>query len=143
MDEAELERILVRAGLDSEPAKLHSLAFRDRSGYVHLPFEAAEAVARAFAAAEPTTVLLYVEGQEESMKARGYAPGDRIYHDFLREEQPSFALVRQWAGHENEIEDLRKEIGRLRSLVSMAASDLVAAGADRKAWRLRRALDGR
>jgi len=38
---------------------------------------------------------------------------------------------------------LRKEISRLRSLVSQAAYDLKAAGQERKANRLLRALEGR
>jgi hypothetical protein len=38
---------------------------------------------------------------------------------------------------------MRQEISRLRSLVSRAASDLMNAGAERKAGRLVRALGGR
>jgi hypothetical protein len=38
---------------------------------------------------------------------------------------------------------LRKEIARLRSLVSSAAYDLKSAGEERKAQRLERALEGR
>ena len=47
------------------------------------------------------------------------------------------------AGLEQEAELLRKEIARLRSLVSRAAYDLKDAGADRKARTLVRALEGR
>jgi hypothetical protein len=32
------------------------------------------------------------------MRARGYLPGERIYHRFLREYKPAFALARKWAG---------------------------------------------
>jgi hypothetical protein len=47
------------------------------------------------------------------------------------------------AGLDQEAEMLRKEIARLRSLVSGAAYDLKGAGQERKASRLLRALEGR
>jgi hypothetical protein len=52
------------------------------------------------------------------------------------------ALARQWAGFEQEVEQLKKEIGRLRQLITRAAYELRDAGADRKSRRLLRALDG-
>lgn len=143
MPEEELERIAARAGLDKETVDLHHLAFRDRQGDVQLPIEAAEALARAFASAEPKTVLMFIEDEEERYRSGGYAPGERWMHDRWREQQPGFALARQWAGFEHEVEQLQKEIGRLRSLVSIAASDLRSAGEERKARRLMRGLEGR
>lgn len=65
------------------------------------------------------------------------------WHEYLRERSPGFALARQWAGLEQEAELLRKEISRLRTLVSTAASDLKAAGQERKGQHLLRALEGR
>ena len=53
------------------------------------------------------------------------------------------AIARQWAGLEQEAEMLRREIARLRSLVSRAAYDLEHAGAHSTAQRLLRALEGR
>jgi hypothetical protein len=73
----------------------------------------------------------------------GNVPGDRWYHQYLREMSPGFALARQWTGLEQEAELLRKEISRLRSPLSSAAYDLKAAGQDRKSSRLLRAMDGR
>jgi hypothetical protein len=58
-------------------------------------------------------------------------------------EAPGFAIARQWAGLEQEAEMLRKEIARLRSLVSRAAYDLEHAGSHSKAQRMLRALEGR
>jgi hypothetical protein len=55
---------------------------------------------------------------------------------------PGFAIARQWAGFEQKSEQLQKEIARLRGLVSTAAYDLRAIGADSKCRRLLRALDG-
>jgi hypothetical protein len=143
MAESELQRIMDRAGLEGEPASLHALAFRDRAGWVHLPLEATVSLAQAFAAAEPQTVVRYLDDSEEEMRLRGNEPGDRWWHGYLRERLPGFAIARQWAGLQQEAEMLRQEISRLRRLVSTAAFDLQAAGEERKARRLQRALEGR
>ena len=143
MPEEEIQRICDRAGISEQPADLHPLGFVDRFGDVHLPLEGAERLARAFAAAEPENVLMYINDREEELKRAGNVPGDRYLHDLLRDYQPGWALARQWAGFEREVEELQKEIGRLRSLVSRAASELREAGAEGKGRRLLRALDGR
>jgi hypothetical protein len=142
MPEAEVERIMRRAGIEGEATALHHLAFRNRHGDVEVPLDGAETLARAFAAAEPETVLMYLDDQESALKHRGYRPGDRYVHDLLRQYMPGWAVARQWAGFDQEVEQLRKEIGRLRGLVSQAAYDLRAAGADTRSRRLLRALDG-
>ena len=51
MSESEIQRILDRAGLSTAPSELHPLAYTDRHGDIHLPLDAAVALARAFAAA--------------------------------------------------------------------------------------------
>lgn len=66
-------------------------------------------------------MLLYIEDQEAEYKARGYEPGECFWHDYLREKAGGYALARQWAGHEQELEQLHKELNRLRSLISTAA----------------------
>jgi hypothetical protein len=142
MPEPELERIMRRAGLDGEPANLHHLAFRNRHGDVEMPLDGAEKLARAFAAAEPETVLMYLDDQESTLKHQGYRPGDHCLHDLLRQYMPGWAVARQWAGLDQEVEQLKKEIGRLRGLVSQAAYDLRDAGVDAKARKLLRAVDG-
>jgi hypothetical protein len=142
MPEPELERIMRRAGLDGEPANLHHLAFRNRHGDVEMPLDGAEKLARAFAAAEPETVLMYLDDQESTLKHQGYRPGDHYLHDLLRQYMPGWAVARQWAGLDQEVEQLKKEIGRLRGLVSQAAYDLRDAGVDAKARKLLRAVDG-
>jgi len=143
MSESEIQRILDRAGLSTAPSELHPLAYTDRHGDIHLPLDAAVALARAFAAAEPQTVIGYLDDQEEELRPRGYQPGERWWHEYLRERAPGFAVARQWAGLEQEAEMLRKEIARLRTLVSTAAYDLKAAGQERKGQRRLRALEGR
>jgi hypothetical protein len=142
-NEAELQRILDRAGVETAPADLHPLAFTDRHGTAYLPLEALAAVAKAFAAAEPETVVGYLDDEEEELRLSGSQPGDRWYHHYRRELSPGYALARQWAGLEQESEMLRKEISRLRGLISTAAYDLKSAGLERKASRLLRALEGR
>ncbi len=143
MSESELQRILDRAGIEGEPEDMHPLAYTDRHGEVHLPLDAVVGLAKAFAAAEPQTVVSYIDDREEELRLKGNQPGDRWYHDYLRELSPGYALARQWAGLDQEAEMLRKEISRLRSLISGAAYDLKDAGKERKASRLLRALEGR
>ena len=100
-----------------------------------------EALARAFALAEPNTVTMHVRAEEEELTASGYDPGERYQHEWLRKRRPVFALARQWAGVDHELERLQQEIARLRNLLTMAVSDLRAAGSDREAARLVRLMD--
>ena len=101
----------------------------------------AEQLARAYASAESEMVLMYIEDKEKEYKCRGNEPGERFWHDELRRDMPGFALARYWAGHEEEIAYLRKEIERLRDLVQSAADTLVRSGAESEGWRIRRALE--
>jgi hypothetical protein len=117
--------------------------FVDRFGCAHVPFTGAEVLAKHLAQSQPDAVFLYIEGLEQEYKAQGYAPGAKYMHDFLREQQPAFALARQWAGIEAEVEELRTEIERLRSVAFAAIHDLEAEGLRDAARRVRRALDGR
>lgn len=142
MEAVELREIARLAGLAQKLEDLHPLAYVDRQGVMHLPVEVAEKLAHAYASAEPEMVLMYIEDEEKEHKARGYEPGERFWHDELRREMPGFALARYWAGHEEEIAYLRREIERLRDLVKAAADVLVKSGAEREGWRIRRALDG-
>jgi hypothetical protein len=129
--------------MDGEAKDMHPLAFVDPGdGNVYLPLECGETIARAFAAAEPETVTMYLDDQESELKHGGYAPGERYKHDLLRQYLPGFAIARQWAGFDQDRERLEQEISRLRTLVSIAASDLRSAGQERKAARLLRGLEG-
>jgi hypothetical protein len=140
---AELQRILDRAGVDTAPADLHAVAFVDRHGTAHLPLDALAAVAKAFAAAEPQTVVGYLEDEEQENRVRGNQPGERWYHQYQRDLSPGYALARRWAGIEQEADMLREEIARLRMLISKAAYDLKEAGKEHKSRWLLRALEGR
>ena len=90
--------------------------------------EVAERLAQSFAKAEPELLLMYIEDEEREYKARGYEPGERFYHDLLREHMPGFALARYWAGYQEEIALLRSEVERLRMLVKTAADALLRCG---------------
>lgn len=136
-------RLWERAQLDGEPQTCHPYAFVDRSGEIHMPFEAAYRFAKAFAAQEPDTVLRYVSLQEGELKATGWTPGERWSHDYLRKQAPIFALMRQWAGHEHEVGALREEIDRLAQLLASALYALERSGAVSDAAKLKRALAGK
>ena len=142
MEAGELREIARLAGLLTNIESLHEAAYVDRFGEMHLPVEVAEKLAHAYAAAEPEIVLMYIEDEESELWAKGYEPGERYYHDRLREETPGFSLARYWAGHEREVALLRSEIERMRKLVESAAEVLEKAGQEREGWRLRRALGG-
>jgi hypothetical protein len=88
-------------------------------------------------------VVRYLDDEEEELRIRGNQPGERWFHQYLRELSPGFALARQWAGPEQEGQMLRAEIARLPMLVSRAAEDLNRAGVEHRARRLLRALGGR
>lgn len=141
MEAVELREVARPAGLPQNLEDLHE-ADVDRFGEMHLPVEVAENLAHAYANAEPEMVLMSIEDFESEYKAKGYEPGKRYYHDILREEMPGFALARYWAGHEEEVAQLRREIERMRKLVVSAAEVLEKAGQEREGWRLRRAVDG-
>lgn len=142
MEAVELRQLARLAGLPEELEKLSDEIYVDRFGEMHLPVDVAEQLAHAYASAEPEIVLMYIEDQEGEFKAKGYEPGDRFWHDYLREKTPGFALARYWAGHENEVAQLRDEIERLRALVKSAADILERSRKEPEGWRLRVALDG-
>ena len=143
MPQEDLRDMARVAGLTQKLEDLHPLVYVDRGGYMHLPLEVAEKLAHAYANAEPEMVLMYVEDEENEDRARGFEPGERFYHDWLREHMPGYALARYWAGHEQDVAFLRKEIERLRRVVDSAADALVKAGAEQEGWRVRRAKDAR
>jgi hypothetical protein len=79
---------------------------------------------------------------EDNLEAEGMIPGERWHHEYLREQSPAMALARSWAGHETEVQNLRRKIERLMSMVERAAMELERAGSRAAADRLRRELRG-
>ena len=135
-DSVALDRVATRAGLRVN--ELDGMSHTDRHGQTWMTSRGGLRLAQGFAAAEPDVVQLFIESEEAELKARGYA--DRFHHDCLSQQRPAFALARQWAGHEAEVEQLRTEVQRLGTLIEGAAIDLAKAGATRQANALRRRL---
>lgn len=63
--------------------------------------------------------------------------------ELLNEYRASWALIRQWAGHDAAIAQREAEIERLERLVWDAVYALQKANLDREAVRLRRAIERR
>jgi hypothetical protein len=118
--------------------------FVDRFGTTHLPFEIAVALAQAFAAAEPESVLLAVDTQQRKYETEAREPGSAFLVPLVNEWRASWALVRQWAGHDQALAAKDAETKRLRELIERAAWDLRRDGADpeRVANKMLRALAG-
>jgi hypothetical protein len=79
-------RLWRRAGLDGAPDQ-HPLAYTDRHGQLHLPYETALQFAQAFAAAEPEACIHYMQEWEDRLRAEGYESGHRSSHTVLRQVQ--------------------------------------------------------
>lgn len=76
-DPATATRLWSRAGLEGSPLDDHPANYSDRHGTWHMSFATAERVSKAFAAAEPELVELYVAGWEKRLTAEGFLPGQR------------------------------------------------------------------
>lgn len=83
-DPAPAQRFWDRAGLAGTPLDDHPSNYQDRQGQWHLAFATVLKASRAFAAAEPDMVDLYLRGWEERLRAEGFEPGGRHNHDLLR-----------------------------------------------------------
>lgn len=138
-----LLRVTDRAAMNARVTTLDPMAFIDRRGTLHLPFAVVAQIARAFAAAEPDTVSLYIDGCEETSFAQANAPHATFERDwYLTEEKPGWELARQWTGSKKEVRALERENRRLRELVQLGVRLLLEQGADLKAAQLQRALYG-
>ncbi len=100
-------------------------------------------LAIAFARAEPETVNLYLDNEEDEYRTRGYLPGKKYMHEILIEYKPRWAIARAWAGGVKQRDHLKEEVERLRTLVGRAAYELRRAGVEDEAERLERGLYGR
>jgi hypothetical protein len=136
-----MTRVKTRAGL--QPDKHHHLAYLDRRGTLHLPFDEALEIAKRFCAAEPAAVLADVEATERKWARDATTPGEEHFIELLNKYQASWALIRQWAGHDAAVAQREAEIQKLERLVWDAVYALQKAGLDREAARLRRVLEKR
>lgn len=117
------------------------MAYVDRQGSVHLPFDEALELARKFCAAEPATVLVKVEATERKWSQGAARPGEEYMADLLNDFRAAWALIRQWAGHDAAVAQREEQIQRLERLVWDAVYALQKAGLETEAARLRRVLE--
>jgi len=139
---AGLERVADRAGVTDRPWRGRP-CFKNRDGDIYMPNRMLLDVALAFAQAEPETVNLYLDTEEQELLQEGYATGKRYLHKWALEKKPAWALARSWTIKEGARDHLLEEMERLRSLLRQAVSELRDAGKDRVAARLERALAGK
>ncbi len=133
-----LERVKERARFD--PVKKSPYTYIDRRGTVHIPVSEALELAKAFCAAEPGTILAGVESTEREWSHKASQPGKEYMVELLNEYRASWAIIRQWTGHDPAIAQREATIQRLERLVWDAIYALQEAGADSEAHRLRRVL---
>jgi len=133
-----LKRVKERAKVGDDKVSLYT--YLDRHGTVHVPYPEALELAKAFCAAEPGAVLLRIEATEREWTQEASRPGGEYLIDLLNEYRASWAIIRQWIGHDVAIAQRDLQIQRLERLVWDAIYALQKAGADDEARRLRRAL---
>jgi hypothetical protein len=134
-----LERFKARARMD--PAKSYPYAYVDRHGIIHIPFDGALDIAKAFSAAEPSTVLVPIEATEREWVHKASQPGGEYLVTLLNEYRASWAIIRQWAGYDAAISQRETRIQQLERLVWDAIYALQKGKLDEEAHRLRRALE--
>ncbi len=132
------DRMKTRAGSNS--IKDSPFTYTDRFGTFHVPFDVAFDLAKAFCAAEPATVLVNIEATERKWTQQALQPGEEYIVSLLNEYRPSWALIRQWAGHDAAIAQREALIQQLERLVLDAIYALHKHGLEEEAQRLRRAL---
>ncbi len=137
-----LDRLKVRVGM-APGANDSPVAYQDRGGKMRLPFDEALEFARKFSAAEPSAVLAGVEGTEREWSQKARRPGEEYIIPLLNQYRASWALIRQWTGHDPAIAQREAEIEKLERLVWDAIYALQKAGLDSESARLRRALERR
>ena len=133
-----VDRVKKRAGL--EQAKSHSASYVDRFGTVNVCFAEALTIARAFCAAEPSTVLVDIEATERKWSLEASRLEGEYLVRLLNEYRAAWALIRQWTGHDPAVAAREDHIQRLERLVLDAIYTLQKAGLDSEAHKLRRGL---
>lgn len=138
-----IERICTRAGIEVADLPDHHLSYLDRRGGLHLSFGAALHLARAFAAAEPSTVLLHIDATEREYVIKASEPFNSFLVPLVERWRAGWAVARQWAGTDVQLARLNAEIDRLRQVVQRTIWDLRSAGQDDLAAKVERGLRGR
>jgi hypothetical protein len=137
----------VAEDLHLDPAVLQQadLAFVDRNGNYIAPWPVAVDLAHRICTVMPDVMLARIGAQERELRRDALYGRQSTQRDGevwqvpaeacaerLREQEPIFALVRQWCGvdHErfDELQALRREVDRLGALVERAISTLERSG---------------
>jgi hypothetical protein len=138
----DLDAAQKRLGLSAEELLAEPHSYIDRFGEYKAPFEVAIKVAKHCCRTFTQNVLRYVQAEEDALKdevvSGYYTFPDRRYRswkdkdgfeilrtraeEWLAEQEPIFALVREWCGEEaleefDQVLALREEVDRLRELV--------------------------
>lgn len=132
-----IERVCARSGVDPDALPDHHFSFVDRAGTQHLSFGAALHLAKAFAAAEPDIVLLHLDTSERKYVIRASEPAHGYLVPLVERWRAGWAIVRQWAGTDEQLTRKDKEIERLRQIIQRTIWDLRSAGHDDLAARVR------
>ena len=137
-----IERICARCGVEPDSLPDHQVAYVDRAERHHLSFGAALHLAKAFAAAEPDTVLLHLDAAERKYVIEASEPGHGYLVPLVERWRAGWAMVRQWAGTDEQLARKDKEIERLRRIIERTIWELRSAGEERMASKLDQQLRG-
>lgn len=132
-----LDRVLERA---KAVIPIERPGYRGSDGDLHLPFDTAVTLARAFAAAEPQTVLLEVETSEHRYELEARELGNSHLVPLVQRWRAGWALCRQWAGFDEQLAQRDREIERLRRIITDTGYELRRSGHDEVAAKLERRL---
>jgi hypothetical protein len=119
------ERVCVRARFTLPD---EHVAYTDRRGMRHHTFDTALAVAQAFAAVEPRTVLDQIDVHERRYETELREPGNAHLLPLVQRWRATWALCRQWAGFDEAIAQRDAEIQRLRRIIDDLGWELRRAG---------------
>lgn len=153
---ADLPAVAKDLGLDAEELLREPLAFLDRHGTYFAPWPVARRIAMRVAECYADRVLAAIDQKESELqeqavhgewvewsKGRSFEIPPEKCAERLRDEEPVFALVREWCGQPanerfDEVVALRAEVKRLRSVIVETATRLDTEGLAREAARLRK-----
>ena len=137
-----LTRLAARSNLSID-SWTRSPSFVDRRGVLYLPDEKLVTLAICFAKAEPESVVLRLDNEEQTHLREGYFYGERYPHDELLKRKPIWTLARSWAASAGGRDPLREELKRVSDLLYQALAALEKAGETRTATRIQHAWEGK
>lgn len=137
-----IERLRLRAKLtEGELSATTPYSFIERSGRLRLPYECALNFARAFSRQEPAGILAAIEASEREYSLSSTNPENAYQIRLLNTWRASWALVRQWCGHDAAIAAREQRISYLEKLLWDAVYVLQKSGQDLVAAKLRKRLE--